>query len=278
MRFKVLGSLEVEHDGTILTPRAAKQRQVLALLLLNVNRSVRMSELVRELWGADPPASAVNTLQTYILRIRRIIDAERADGSRDHGKNRLVSVPPSYVLRLAEEQLDLSRFERLVRHGTAEIERGDLLRAAELLHAAGELCRGPALGDVVTGPLLTAHARRLEEQIRLTREQRIDVDLLLGRHRTLIGELSHLTDVHRTHERLHGQLMIALYQSGRQVEALDVYQQLRRRFVAELGLEPTAWLTELHQTILVNRLDVSATLLPAAAGSRGLAVTSRAAV
>lgn len=267
MHFSVLGSLEVEHNGVILTPRAAKQRQVLTLLLLNANHSVRMSELIRELWGGEPPASAINTLQTYILRIRRTLDAEHADGSRDHGKNRLVSVPPSYVLRLAEDQLDLSRFERLVRRGTAEIERGDLVRAADLLHEALALCRGPALADVVTGPLLSAHALRLEEQIRHTLEQRIDVDLLLGRHRPLIGELSHLAGVHRTHERLHGQLMIALFRSGRQVEALDVYQKLRRRFVTELGLEPTAWLTGLHQAILVNRLDVSAALLPAAIAS-----------
>ncbi|WP_433082649.1 AfsR/SARP family transcriptional regulator [Dactylosporangium sp. CA-052675] len=252
MHFRVLGPLEVEHNGKDLTPRAAKQRKVLAALLLQGNRPVKISELIRELWDDEPPASAVNTLQTYVLRIRRMLDAAASEGGRPSGKHVLLTAPVGYQFRLGHGQLDLHDFERLSEAGVEAMQHNQFHIAAMQFRAALERSRGPALADVQAGPLLSVHVARLAEQVLRVRELRIEANLRLGRHAMLISELTGLAAEHPTHERFHGQLMVALYTAGRRAEALDLFRRLRASMVRELGLEPADWLTRLQHAILTG--------------------------
>jgi DNA-binding SARP family transcriptional activator len=260
LRFQVLGPLKVEHGGRLLTPNAAKQRQVLAMLLLNANKPIRMSEFIHELWGLEPPVSAVNTLQTYILRIRRILDVAAADRGRDQGKTMLVTHPGGYLLQVEPGQLDVHTFDEIIRAAATAKEREDHVRTSRLLQAALRLYRGPILSDVRIGARLAVHVGSLEEAVLCAREQRIEADLKRGCHRELVSELTGLAVEYRTNERLHGQLMIALYESGRRVDALEVYQRLRKTLVDELGIEPTDWLDRIQHGVLTADLDVAKAL------------------
>ncbi|MFA1549848.1 AfsR/SARP family transcriptional regulator [Actinomadura chokoriensis] len=279
-----MGPLRIEHGGRGITPNAAKQRQVLAMLLVNANKPVRMTELIHELWGENPPVSAVNTLQTYILRIRRILTDHDPDPDQGHeqgqgsgsdsGKAVLLTRPAAYQFKVDRENLDLYVFDEHVSSGTEAFQRGDYPRASAQLRAALQLCHGPILTDVRIGPRLAVHCARLEEAVLRVLELRIEADLQRGCHRELVSELTGLVAEHRTHERLHGQLMIALYQAGRRVEALEVYQRLRNTFVQDLGIEPTDWLSRIQQAILSADLDTTELLSQRRPGGRPLTVLS----
>lgn len=252
---QVLGSLAVTENGISVTPTAPKPRQVLALLALHADRVVPVARLIEELWGDEPPRSARTTLQTYVLQLRDLITAalrHAPDGAPARSaKDVLVTTPGGYLLRTFGGTGDVQEFERLAGTGYRSMDAGDHPRASQQLREALALWTGPALADVHAGPQLEVEIRRLEETRLCALDQRIEADLRLGRHRELLGELTVLVSRYRTHETLHGQLMLALHRSGRRSEALDVYHRLRTTLVRELGLEPSAGLRRLQLQILM---------------------------
>ncbi|TDC72037.1 helix-turn-helix domain-containing protein [Actinomadura sp. GC306] len=243
MEFRVLGSFEIMLAEENIAPTAPKPRQVAALLALRRNSVVRTSELIDELWEDDPPVSAMTTLQTYIYKLRKIFQ-------RCGAGEVLQTRPAGYMLAVPDEDVDLHWFEQAIKEGRAVLDRGDPVRAAEILADALAMWRGPALVDVLAGNLLSAYVARLEEVRFRALELRIETDLKVGRHLELIGELKSLVVRYPLHEGFHTSLMTALHHSGRRYEALDVYRTLRGNLVEQLGLEPGREARELHQSLL----------------------------
>lgn len=235
MEFRVLGPLEVSRDGRIVELRGSKRRVVLAILVLHANEVIRADRLIEEVWGEKPPTNASAALQNHISRLRK-----------DLGGDVLVTKPWGYVLRVDPDEIDLARFERLL----ADARSLPAQERATLVAEALALWRGPALADLADEPALTMDAGRLDELRLAALEQRIDADLELGRHEELIPELELLVAAEPLRERLRGQLILALYRSGRQAEALETYRETRRVLVEELGIEPSAELRELERAIL----------------------------
>jgi DNA-binding SARP family transcriptional activator len=236
MDFRILGPLEVVDQGRTLGLGGPRQRALLALLLTHANNVVSSDRLIDELWGTDAPGNATNALQYHVSQLRKALAPSDAIATQD----------PGYVIHVTPEELDLLRFERL-REAAKDGEPDQALR---LLREALALWRGPALGDLAHEEFAQVEIQRLEELRITTLEQRIDAELTLGLHRDVVSELESLVRAHPLRERLCAQLMLALYRSGRQAEALDAYREMRRVLVEELGLEPSPALQELEQAIL----------------------------
>ena len=234
-----------------------KQRATLAILLLNANRVVPVDRLAEDLYRGAAPVTAVTQVQRQVSDLRRLLDDASAIETRS----------PGYVMRVAPEQLDLHRFERRAEQAAEASARGNPQRAADLLREALGLWRGEALADLADEPFARAAIERLEEIRLAALERRIDAELALGRHAELVGELQELSAAHPLGERFHGQLMLALYRSGRQTEALDVYRATREALVAEFGIEPTPALRSLERAILTQ--DPSLELAAPAARAAG---------
>ena len=253
MYFRLLGPLEVVSDRDLpLALGGVKQRSLLAVLLLQANQLVSTDHLIDQLWGASPPATAAKSIQVYVSRLRKAL-----------GDGRFATHPPGYVLRVEPSELDLARFEQLA----GEASRAAPERAAGKLREALALWRGSALADLAYEPFAQVEVARLEEMRLAVLEQRIEADLALGRHAELVGELEALVTRHPLRERLRRQLMLALYRSARQAEALDAYRAARRELSEELGLEPSEELRRLEQAIL--RQDPSLELAEPVAAERG---------
>ncbi|HEX4221160.1 MAG TPA: BTAD domain-containing putative transcriptional regulator [Pseudonocardiaceae bacterium] len=254
---RLLGPFEVLRDNVPITPSAPKLRQVLALLAINVNGIVRTDQIIEELWEEHPPLSSTTTLQTYIYQLRKLLKlrshADQHNGTEPPANaTTLYTSPDGYRLRFRQTALDSWRFEQLASQGRTRLESGDFESAASLLRAAQQLWRGSALTAIGPGPVLQAEVVRLEEAYKTVKEQRIDADLQLGRHRELIGELTGLVTKAPTHEGFQAKLMLALYRSGRRSEALEVYRRARSALAGELGLEPSSELRKLHLAILAG--------------------------
>ncbi|MFB9235119.1 BTAD domain-containing putative transcriptional regulator [Plantactinospora siamensis] len=246
MQFRILGPLEILADGVELTPTTPKLRQVLALLLVQHGKLVQTDEFVDELWGDDPPSSALATLQTYIYKLRKLLSAEPSQG----GEGLLRTRANGYGLYLSGQELDLCGFGRLVEQARELHERGEHSETATLLNSALSLWRGAALSDVVQGNVLRAEAARLEEWRLQALEMRVDAELCLGRHRELLVGLTSLAAEHPLHEGFQAKLMLALHRSGRRYEALSLYNRVCELLDGELGLEPSPELARLHRTLL----------------------------
>lgn len=245
--YRILGPLEVLRDGTSVRIGAARQRTLLAALLVHTNQVVDADRLIDYLWDVHPPASARGTLQTLVLRLRQLLEPEH-DGRR--GQWRVIeSRRPGYRIVTSHETLDLLRFAKLAADGRQALVDGRADAAAEMLRTALGIWRGPALADVAER-LRSQIVPALAEQRLSALEARVDADLALGRHAELVGELRTLVAEHPLHERLHGALMRALQRCGRRAEALDVYRTLRRVLVTELGVEPDSDLQNLHLKLL----------------------------
>jgi DNA-binding SARP family transcriptional activator len=241
VEFRILGPLEVVENGLPLPLGSRKQRALLALLVLHAGEVVSRDRLIDDLWHGDPPAAAATTLRSHVSRLRASL-----------GATRLLSRPPGYGLVVGPDELDAARCERLLADGRHALAEGRAAQAAEVLRAALGLWRGPPLLDVTYAPFAQGAIGRLEE-LRLTLlEERIEADLMLARHVDLVRELEVLVAEHPLRERLRGQLMLALYRSGRQADALESYQQARRALTEELGLEPSETLKELQRAILAH--------------------------
>ncbi|MEU1146890.1 AfsR/SARP family transcriptional regulator [Streptomyces sp. NPDC005863] len=260
MRVRVLGPLGAEVDGVSFVPSAGKPRQILSLFALYPGRVVPVPMLMEELWGTEPPQSALTTLQTYILQLRRHLGVALGVEGRGSVKEVLATRHGGYLMRLPGEGVDVQVFERLAGEGRAAFDAGDDVGAADCFRRALALWRGPALVDVRVGPILEIEVMRLEESRLGAVERRIDADLRLGRHAGLIAELTELTARYPQHEGLHSQAMVALYRSGRQASALEIYRRLRIRMIEGLGVEPSPQVQRLHQAMLAvdPQLDVVA--------------------
>jgi DNA-binding SARP family transcriptional activator len=246
MEFRILGPLEVLDGGRLIPLATPKSRTLLAVLLLNANQVVSTDRLVDCLWPDGPPTTATNLLHGYVAKARRLLQPDAAS----EAASILLTRPPGYLLRVADGELDLHRFEHLLAEAEEAMHRREFQAAAARLGAALALWRGPALADVPAVGLCQAEGARLDE-LRLTAlERRVDADLALGRHNPLVAELTALSAAHPLRERVRGQLMLALYRSGRQGEALQAYRALRDMLVEELGIEPTPELQRLHHAIL----------------------------
>ncbi|MFB9889613.1 AfsR/SARP family transcriptional regulator [Planobispora takensis] len=247
VEFKVLGSLEISSGGRIWHLSAPRQRQILGLLLLNANQIVDTGTLMSELWGENPPKSALTTIQTYIYQLRRFFDHERGLPS---GDELIVTRPPGYLVRVPEEQVDVFAFRRLAGEGRACLAAGRPEEAARRLRLALDLWAGHPLTDVAPGQVLEAYLADLEEARLRALELRIEADLEIGRGRDLIGELRFLVATNPLNEWFHGRLMEALCQVGRRNEALGAYQELHAVLDRELGLEPSRELRQLRYRML----------------------------
>jgi YVTN family beta-propeller protein len=237
MEFRILGPLEVAEDGAVVALGGLKQRSLLAILLLSANEVVSSDRLLDQLWGEHSPESGRAALQVRVSQLRKALGPAGAQ---------LVTRAPGYVLRVDPGQLDLDRFERLVR----EAATATPALAAAKLREALDLWRGQPLADLSYESFAQSAVARMRE-LRITAlEERIEADLALGRHNELAAELEALVAEHPLRERLRRQLMITLYRCGRQADALEAYQRARSELQAELGLEPGPELTALQAAIL----------------------------
>ena len=239
MNYRILGPLEVEMDGVPVVLVGGKQAALLAFLLLHTNKTVPSEELVEELWDGSPPASATKILQNYVSKLRRTLP----DGV-------LVTRGRGYELRVEPGELDVDRFTELLEAGRRAIASNEPDVATTTLHAALSLWRGAPLVDFSDERFAQAEIDRLEELRLAALTERIEADLALGKHVELIGELDALTRRYPFQERLIAQRMLALYRSGRQAEALEVYRGARHGLVEQLGIAPGASLQALERAIL----------------------------
>ncbi|HEU6444934.1 MAG TPA: AfsR/SARP family transcriptional regulator, partial [Gaiellaceae bacterium] len=229
--FRLLGPLEVRDGTQPVVLRGRKQRALLAVLLLHAGEWVSSDLLVDALWGEDAPKTARAALQNYVAQLRRLLGAEL-----------IVSREGGYELAVAREQIDLCRFQRLL--GEARTAGGE--QRLEQLREALALWRGPPLADLAYEPFASPEAVRLEELRLSALEDEIDAELALGAGPELVEKIEPLVAANPFRERFPAQLMLALYRAGRQADALELYQQTRRRLVDELGIEPGNALRELQ--------------------------------
>jgi YVTN family beta-propeller protein len=254
--FRVLGSLEVVDQDGALALGPPQQRALLAVLLLHRGEAVSSDRLIDEIWGERPPASANKLVQGYVSNLRKTL-----------GNGMLITEGRGYALRLEPGGLDVDRFETLVAQGRHALEEGDALTAGAVLREALALWRGPPLADFAYEPFAQSEIARLEEARLAALEDRIDADLASGEHTRLVGELEALVREHPVRERLRGQLMLALYQSGRQADALQAYRDARGELLDELGLEPGRALQEVEHAILAHDPALEAPGRPTPRGS-----------
>jgi DNA-binding SARP family transcriptional activator/tetratricopeptide (TPR) repeat protein len=262
VEFRVLGPLEVLRDGQVLPVSSGRQRTVLAMLLLRANRLVIVDDLAEALWGSALPPSARVTVQNYVKRLR--------DTLGDAGR-RIVTQPPGYLIRVAADELDVGVFEVNLESARTAATVGSWETAAAKAHAALLVWRGDPLADVPSQYLALREGSRLADLRLQAAEIGIEAALRLGRPAAVIGELRRLVACDPLRERLSALLMAALYEDGRQAEALAVYQQTREVLVAELGVEPGQELRDLHQRILVGERALPPSAMPAAAVAGGAA-------
>ncbi|MFI6694611.1 BTAD domain-containing putative transcriptional regulator [Streptomyces sp. NPDC050433] len=256
MDYGVLGPLAVRRDGVAVELGTPKGRLLLAVLLCRAGRVVSGDALAEAIWGAEQPKSAAKNVQTYVHRLRQHLGDPR----------RIAREGPGYLLRAGRDELDAARFEDLVDMARAALAAGDPDQSRRLFDEALGLWRGPAFAGLADVPALTSEAARLDELRLGVLEERIDVDLRLGRHGELLGELTALTMEHPFRERMWAQLMLALYRCGRRADALLAYLQVRRILAEETGLEPGQTLRDLHRTILGEDPPHPTTALPVATG------------
>ncbi|ALV31118.1 BTAD domain-containing putative transcriptional regulator [Streptomyces sp. CdTB01] len=258
MKFTVLGPLTLSAGGCLrVLPTAPKTRSLLALLLLHAGQPVPRAVCQEELWPDEMPPTAVQSLHTRILHLRRALADVPSVGSLRAAKQLLVTEPGGYALRLGENTVDLQDLSHRLRLARqAELARDDRKLSFALREALG-LWRGPVLGDTLAGPRIQAHVASLEEQRVTLLEKCVEAELRLGLHHELLPELRSLTTYFATHENLHAQYMIALYRSGRVAQCLEVYRRLRDHLVTQIGVEPSPRLRELHAAVLAESPELA---------------------
>src|SRR3954470_8855894 len=243
MDYRILGPLEVVDGDRPVALGTDRQRAVLAQLVRRRNEVVASEWLIDELWGERPPPTAAKILQNYVSQLRRALSANGSVGPLEtHGRG--------YRLRIEPGALDLERFEQRLESGREALTAGDPVRAAAEFRVGLAMWRGPPLPELVGATDARVEIDRILERRVIALEGRVEADLACGRHADLIGELDAAVAHEPLRERLRGQLMLALYRSGRQAEALEVYRDGRRMLAKELGLEPGPELTRLERAIL----------------------------
>ena len=232
MEFRLLGTIEGSADEIALPLGGPRQRAVIADLALHVGRAVTTAQLIDDVWGETAPRSATHTVETYVSRIRHALSAAGA------GSAVLVTTPNGYMLDLAPQAVDACRFRDLAARGGDALERGDATGAVTLVRSALALWRGVALADIQDAAFAPLAARGLEDERLTALEKLTEARLRLGQHRELVPELETLIAESPYRECFHAQLMLALYRSGRQAEALAAFRSARDLLADELGLEP----------------------------------------
>jgi len=240
--FRILGPLEVSDKDGVVSLGGPKQRAVLALLLLYAGEVVSTDRLIDALWGERPPRTAATSLQNFVSQLRKLFGADV-----------VVTRAPGYGIRLEPEQLDVDLFGRLV----GEARSAEAGERARMLREALALWRGPALADLAYETFASSEIERLEELRLGALEELMDADLELGSHSDVVGELEALVRSHPTRERLRGQLMLALYRSGRQAEALETYHAARRTLADDLGISPGPALQQLYRSVLRQEANLA---------------------
>jgi DNA-binding SARP family transcriptional activator len=256
LQVNVLGQLEVSVDGFSAVPSANKPSKLLAMLALNAGHVVSAPTLIEEIWDQDPPRTCSSTLQTYVLKVRKTLhDAVIAAGGDPTGEF-VLTRRNGYLLDADPEDVDATQYAKASKAGRRAAGVGDHASASRLLGTALTQWRGPALADILVGPHLSIAAAQLEECRLGDLELRIDADLRLDRHHELLGELAMLCARHPMLESFHAQYMLALYRSGRQWQALQVYREFRDTVADEIGIEPSPRLQRLHHGILRGESEV----------------------
>lgn len=251
----VLGPLNVLSNNVDHTPSARKLRNVLAMLVVHVDRVVPVSALMSELWDDEPPVSGLTTLQTYILNLRKMFASITGLPASDVIRRILVTRSGGYMLMGEMAVLDVREYKRHATAGWAALGAGYDQDGVTRLTAALDLWRGPALVDVQLGRTLESKRRELEESRLVVTEYLVDAKLRLGMYREVLAELAALTSENPLHEGLQAQYMRALHLSGRRAQALEVFHRLRRNLIDELGLEPELQIQRVHQAILDSTLE-----------------------
>jgi DNA-binding SARP family transcriptional activator/class 3 adenylate cyclase len=239
LEFRLLGPLDARIDGQPVALGGARQRALVTLLALRANKVVSRDRLIEDLWRDHAPETASNALAALVTRLRRVLPADV-----------LVTKPGGYSIEVELDSIDIHRFERLVEEGRRALTADDFQKASDLLRGAMSMWRGSPLADFTYEPFAEQPILQLEELRISALESRIDADLALGRHGELVGELQSLVVEHPLRERLRGQLMLALYRSGRQAEALEAYRDGRTTLLEELGIDPSPELQGLEKAIL----------------------------
>jgi DNA-binding SARP family transcriptional activator len=239
VEYRLLGPLEAIADGQPAQLGGGLQRGVLVCLLAQPNAVVPATRIIDELWAEDPPPTAANLVQGYVSQLRKAL-----------GRDAIETRGTGYVARVDPDALDLIRFERLADAGSQALAEGRVEPAAAAFAEALALWRGPALADLDDRPFLRPTAARLNELRLLAHERWVEARLACGRDAEVIGEIRAVVAEHPLRERPLGLLMLALYRSGRQAEALEAYRTARKTFLEELGIEPGPWLRELERSIL----------------------------
>jgi DNA-binding SARP family transcriptional activator len=260
VEFRILGPLEVVEDGQSLPLGGARQRTLLALLLTRANEVVSSDRLIDELWHETPPTSAANALQYHVSQLRKVLAPHTP----------IITQEPGYLIRVRPDELDLLRFELMVEE--AQVAPPEL--AARKLREALGLWRGEPLADLANESFAQIEILRLEELRLAALERRLDADLALGHFAELVGEVQTLVNEHPLRERLRAVLMRALYGSGRQAEALEIYRETRQLLVEELGIEPSPALQELEHAILRQDPALASPGMPATPWQRAIMVVA----
>lgn len=252
MYFHVLGGLEVRASDIRINVKAPKQRAVLTTLLLDVNNEVPVDRLTLYVWDGRPPVAVQATLQSYIYRLRRSLSP--LDGVQ------LETGSASYTLQVDPAQTDVWYFRTAVARAHELVQDGDLDGAVRTFRQALSVWRGRALAGI-SGEYFQQEAQFLEDERIAAHEELFSAELALGAHRKILPELQKAASIHRYHETFRAQLMLALYHSGRQAEALQVYDLIRRQLREDLGIEPGPALQDLHRAIL-DRVPAPQIMLP----------------
>jgi DNA-binding SARP family transcriptional activator len=263
--FKLFGSVGLVKDGRLVAIQGGRQRTLLATLLINSGKVVTKEQFFEELWEGRPMAKANNALQALITRLRRLLRATFGD---DFARERLVTLPTGYILHAETEEIDAKLFEYLVASAHSSVTT-DPVRARDLLHEALELWDGPVLEGVAGGPLCHSSVLHYEESRLAAIEDKFHACIVAGIQGGVISELKKMAMLYPWRERLAEMLMVALYRSGRQADALREYNVVRRRLVEELGMEPSTMLQDRMQAILNQ--DPSLDIAPLPARQRAVA-------
>ncbi|MFE9629092.1 BTAD domain-containing putative transcriptional regulator [Streptomyces sp. NPDC006527] len=247
MEYRILGPIRVIDEGRESFLNARKVQALLAVLLIKADQIVSVDQLIAEIWDEDPPRRANASLHVYISQVRKFLSRPGQDGSR------LTTRAPGYMLSLRQDSLDVRDFQQCIADGRDQLLLGRLEEANELLSGALAMWQGRALGELTgDGPIIRGFVVWAEEARLECLELQFETRLALGHHRQLVGPLFQLISENPMRETFYRQLMLALYQSGRQADALRVYQSARRTLSDELGVEPCQTLRNLHQAILVG--------------------------
>ncbi|HET9256359.1 MAG TPA: AfsR/SARP family transcriptional regulator, partial [Pseudonocardiaceae bacterium] len=252
MEFGILGPLDVLDQYRRIEICATKERLLLAALIVHANEVLSVDRLIEVLWASEPPATAANTLQTYVSHLRRALEPNRSSRARD---GVLRTCGQGYVLAVPPETVDAVRFERLARYGR-DVLSSDPGQAAETLRAGLALWRGEPLVEFGFELFAQAEIARLTELRAAALEDRVEADLAMGQHAALCGELCHAVIEQPLRERLWSQLIRALYRCGRQADALEAYVRLREHLAEQLGIGPSPELVRLRQAVLTQCPDL----------------------